>query len=128
MQLLLILIILLTGYKILKKRRLKEITPIEIRENDLIYQYIVDAHCLVINTVGMDPLRDPVKFQKVMAMKTPILQSKIEDLRARYIETIARDTEFGRTLQNYDFWRQRRNAWIVKKKNRLDVAQRRERL
>jgi len=117
MQVLLVIIIFLLCYKLIP-RRTKKYPPIVIRTDtdSLIYQYIADAHLLVIETIGIDPLRDPVGFYSKLVENISTVNEKIEALRQQYVATIAKDTEFGKTLQNYDYWRRERILWLEKKK------------
>jgi 2-phospho-L-lactate transferase/gluconeogenesis factor (CofD/UPF0052 family) len=86
--------------------------------DSLTYQYIVDAHILVIELVGLDPLRDPLLFQKHLLQNMEWIDIGIEELRAKYIESIFQ-TDFGKVLDECDVWRQKRNEWVEKKKKRL---------
>jgi len=86
--------------------------------DSLTYQYIVDAHLLVIETVGLDPLRDPILFQKQLLRKMELVDIGIEALRAKYIEAVL-ETDFGKTLNGCEMWRQKRNEWVAKKRKRL---------
>ena len=89
--------------------------PLRDKESSLLYQYIADAHTLVIQTIGIDPLRDPVEFHTKLWEHMSEVTAKIEVLRQSYVATIAQDTEFGKTLQNYDYWLKGRSAWLAKK-------------
>jgi hypothetical protein len=99
----------------------KKFKPVDF-QNDIIYQYIQEAHQTVLETIGIDPLSQPVQFQTELNKKIEIVAGKIETLRQRYVETIARDTPYGKTLQNYDFWVKARNSWVVRKKTKLDIV------
>lgn len=111
-----IVIVILVGY-ILKLKFFSSRKDIRLREDidDLVHQYIAEAHSIVIEVVGCDPLKDLVGFQKGIKEKMPEINRKIKDLRSQYAKAIANDTEFGKTLQNYDLWRKSRRAWRAKK-------------
>ena len=99
----------------------KKCKPVNF-QNDIIYQYIQEAHQTVLETIRVDPLSQPVLFQSELNKKIELVAGKIETLRLRYVETIARDTEYGKTFQNYDFWVKTRNSWRMGKKTKIDIV------
>lgn len=120
MQTFIILVVLLICYIlfVVNKKRYPNIT-LRSDNNSLLYQYITDAHCLVIETIGIDPLLHPDLFQQALLERMPSVNAKIEALRAQYLSTIAQDTQYGKTLQNYDYWLKQRHAWNANKNGRL---------
>jgi len=92
------------------------------RHNNLIFQYIEDAQDIVISTVGIDPVTYPVLFQKQLHTKIDEINLKLEKLKEGYSQLISKDSQFGETLKNYDFWCKRRDAWLVQKKVKIDLV------
>jgi hypothetical protein len=111
-----IVIVILVGY-ILKLKFFSSQKDIRLREDidDLVHQYIAESHCIVIMATGCDPFLDPIGFQKGIREKMPEINRQIKDLRNQYAKAIANDTEFGKTLQNYDLWRRSRKSWRARK-------------
>jgi len=98
-------------------------TPLITRRyDDLIYQYIQDAQNVVLKSIEVDPIAYPIQFQKQLHEKWEDVSIKLEKVKEGYIELIARDTQFGKTLKNYDFWCKRREAWLVQKKVKIELV------